>query len=148
MTNCQELYAFPRGLGTTENSDGFKERMKHHTNIGADILFALSEELGRDPWIDTSIQIAIAHHEKWDGSGYPFGLKNKEINLPARIVAVADVYDALTSKRAYKEAMDHDKAVEIILNGKGIHFDPKVVDAFLAQVDSIKSVKNRLQNQG
>jgi response regulator RpfG family c-di-GMP phosphodiesterase len=124
------------------------ERMKHHTNIGADILFALSEELGRDPWIDTSIQIALAHHEKWDGSGYPFGLKNKEINLPARIVAVADVYDALTSKRAYKEAMDHDKAVEIILNGKGIHFDPKVVDAFLAQVDSIKSVKNRLQNQG
>jgi response regulator RpfG family c-di-GMP phosphodiesterase len=118
--------------------------MQQHTIIGADILLALSEELGSDPWIDTSIQIALAHHEKWDGSGYPFGLQTENINLPARIVAVADVYDALTSKRIYKEAMCHDDAVEIIKSGKGSHFDPKVVNAFLAKADEIEAVKNRL----
>jgi response regulator RpfG family c-di-GMP phosphodiesterase len=118
--------------------------MQQHTIIGADILLALSEELGSDPWIDTSIQIALAHHEKWDGSGYPFGLQTENINLPARIVAVADVYDALTSKRVYKEAMCHDDAVEIIKSGKGSHFDPKVVNAFLAKADEIEAVKNRL----
>ena len=120
------------------------DAMKHHTVIGADILLALSEELGSDPWIDTSIQIALAHHEKWDGSGYPFGLKHENINLPARIVAIADVYDALTSIRAYKKAMSHSEAVEIIRKGKSTHFDPKVVDAFLGTLDEIQVVKNRL----
>ena len=118
--------------------------MQQHTIIGADILLALSEELGSDPWIDTSIQIALAHHEKWDGSGYPFGLQKENINLPARIVAVADVYDALSTKRIYKDAMSHDAAVGKIKNGKGSHFDPKVVDAFLVKADEIKSVKDRL----
>ena len=118
--------------------------MQQHTIIGADILLALSEEIGNDPWIDTSIQIALAHHEKWDGNGYPFGLQKENINLPARIVAVADVYDALSTKRIYKDAMSHEAAVEIIKGGRGSHFDPKVVDAFLAKADEIKAVKGRL----
>jgi len=113
------------------------ERMKRHTIIGGDILLALSEELGSDPWVDTSIQIALSHHEKWDGSGYPFGLKEEGINLPARIVAVADVYDALTSQRIYKKSMTHDEAVALIKNDTGKHFDPMVVDAFLLKEDEI-----------
>ena len=76
-------------------------------------------------------EIAYFHHEKWDGSGYPFGLKAEEIPLSARIVALADVYDALTSKRFYKEAFPHSEAVMIINRLKGSHFDPDVVDAFL-----------------
>ncbi len=112
------------------NDKQFAE-MKRHSVIGADILLALSEQLGRDPWIDTSIQIALGHHERWDGSGYPFGLQGEGINLPARIVAVADVYDALTSERVYKRAMSHEDAVAIIRKESGQHFDPMVVDAFL-----------------
>ncbi len=131
---------------TGKFSDEQFEAMKHHTITGADILLALSEELGNDPWIDTAIQVAIAHHEKWDGSGYPFGLKKENINLPARIVAVADVYDALTSKRTYKEALTHEEAVAIIKRGKGTHFDPNVVDAFLSNVSGIEAVKNCLSS--
>ncbi|HIB02072.1 MAG TPA: HD domain-containing protein [Phycisphaerales bacterium] len=118
--------------------------MKRHTIVGGDILLALSEELGSDPWIDTSIQIALSHHEKWDGSGYPFGLKNEGINLPARIVAVADVYDALTSQRVYKKEMSHEEAVSIIQQNSGSHFDPKVVEAFVSKIDAISEAKKRL----
>ena len=121
--------------------------MQQHTNIGSDILHALAEQLGCDPWIDTAIEIAIGHHEKWDGSGYPFGLKENNINLPSRIVAVADVYDALTSKRAYKEAMSHEEAIDIIKNDSGTHFDPMVVDAFLSKKDEIGVIKERIANQ-
>lgn len=121
--------------------------MKRHSAIGADILLALSEQLGRDPWIDTSIQIALGHHERWDGSGYPFGLQGEGINLPARIVAVADVYDALTSERVYKKAMAHEDAVAIIRDERGSHFDPMVVDAFLALHQDIKCVGEQLRTQ-
>jgi response regulator RpfG family c-di-GMP phosphodiesterase len=119
--------------------------MQRHATIGADILLALSEELGRDPWIDTSIQIALGHHERWDGSGYPFGLSGEGINLPARIVAVADVYDALTSARVYKKAMSHEDAVVLIKQESGKQFDPTVVDAFLARLDEVKRVEERLR---
>ncbi len=123
------------------------ERMKRHTIIGGDILLALSEELGSDPWVDTSIQIALSHHEKWDGSGYPFGLKNEGINLPARIVAVADVYDALTSQRVYKKTMSHDEAVSLIKKDTGTHFDPMVVEAFLVKEDEIIRINERLRQK-
>jgi|TARA_B100000315_G_scaffold116815_1_gene107102 putative two-component system response regulator len=132
-----------KGIFTNKQFDA----MKKHTTIGADILHALSEELGSDPWIDTAIEIAIAHHERWDGAGYPFGLKGESINLPARIVAIADVYDALTSKRAYKEAMTHEKAIELINDGSGTHFDPKIVLAFLSKSDEIGEVKTGFSNQ-
>jgi HD-GYP domain-containing protein (c-di-GMP phosphodiesterase class II) len=116
------------------------EKMKQHAAIGADILLALSEQLGRDPWIDTAIQIALAHHERWDGAGYPFGLSGEGINLPARIVAVADVYDALISERVYKQAMSHTDAVAIINNESGKQFDPMVVGAFLDKVEEMKYI--------
>jgi putative two-component system response regulator len=120
--------------------------MKRHPNIGADILLALAEELGSDPWIDTSIQIALSHHERWDGTGYPFGLSGEGINLPARIVAVADVYDAITSARVYKKAMTHEKAIKIIKKDAGTHFDPKVVNAFLSVENEIQNAKNHLSH--
>ena len=121
------------------------DSMKRHAVIGADILISLSEQLGRDPWVDTAIQITLGHHEKWDGSGYPFGLKGETNNLPARIVAVADVYDALTSKRVYKDAMMHEKAVEIIQKDSGTHFDPMIVESFFSVKDEVKRIASRLQ---
>jgi len=117
--------------------------MKRHATIGTDILLALSEQLGRDPWVDTAIQITLGHHEHWDGSGYPFGLRGDVISLPARIVAVADVYDALTTKRVYKEAMPHIEATSIIKYESGSHFDPMVVEAFCSVVDEVEEIATR-----
>jgi len=131
-------------LHPTAFSEEKFEKMKKHPLIGADILLSLCEQLGPDPWIDTSIQIALGHHERWDGSGYPFGLSGEQINLPARIVAVADVYDALTTERVYKKAITHKKAVLIIEQERGKHFDPMVVDAFLSTVDDFKCVAQQL----
>lgn len=124
-------------------SDDQFELMKRHATIGTDILLALSEQLGRDPWVDTAIQITLGHHEHWDGSGYPFGLRGDVISLPARIVAVADVYDALTTKRVYKEAMPHIEATSIIKNESGSHFDPMVVEAFCSVVDEVEEIATR-----
>ena len=81
-------------------------------------------------FIHTGIEIAESHHEKWDGSGYPHGLAGEVIPLSARILALGDVYDALTSKRCYKDAFSHEKSLNIILEGDGSHFDPDVVVAF------------------
>ncbi len=75
-------------------------------------------------------QLIAEHHEKWDGSGYPKGIAGDKISLSGRLVAVVDVYDVLTSDRVYKKAFSHDKAVSIILEGKGYHFDPDLIDAF------------------
>lgn len=108
------------------------EIMKRHSRIGFD---TLNEALKRYPKADylcMSAEIALSHHEKFDGTGYPDGLKGEEIPLSARIVALADVYDALVSKRIYKEAYPHDKAKSIIEQERGKHFDPMVVDAFLS----------------
>jgi response regulator RpfG family c-di-GMP phosphodiesterase len=85
-------------------------------------------------------EIAYYHHEKWDGGGYPMGLKGEEIPLPARIVALADVYDALTTKRFYKEAYTHEKSRQIIFSLNGSHFDPQVVDAFAVLESEFKRI--------
>ena len=103
-------------------------------------MIALSEQLGPDPWIDTAIQIALGHHERWDGTGYPNGVEACNIPLAARIVAVADVYDALTSERVYKNSIPHQEAVEIIAKEKGKHFDPMVVDAFLSKLEEVRAI--------
>jgi PAS domain S-box-containing protein len=100
------------------------EIMKQHTVIGANII-------GNDKWFIQARNIAMSHHEKWDGSGYPKGLKGNKIPFEARIVAVTDVFDALISKRPYKEPWTLEESVEEIKNGAGKHFDPKVVEAFL-----------------
>lgn len=114
------------------------EIMKDHAIIGARILEGSDAE-----FIKLGEVIAMCHHEKWDGSGYPYNLKGDEIPLAARIVALADVFDALTSKRAYKEAFPLEKALAIIMEGRGVHFDPAVVDAFFAVQDKILAIKEK-----
>ena len=103
-----------------------------HPKIGQDCLKAIENQLGEDNFLSLATEICAYHHEKWDGTGYPNGLSGTEIPLSARIVALADVYDALRSRRPYKEPMSHQRARAIILEGRGSHFDPDVVDAFLA----------------
>lgn len=122
--------------------------MKHHSQIGGDTLKAADEEAGRDSFLAMGRDIAYYHHEKWDGSGYPYGLSGTDIPLAARITALADVYDALSSKRPYKEPFSHEKSKAIILEGKGSHFDPDVVDAFLAREEQFLDIRHSFQGDG
>lgn len=123
------------------------EIMKTHTTLGRDALIRAEQELGLDvPFLRYAKEIAYTHHEKWDGSGYPEGLKETEIPISGRLMAVADVYDALVSRRVYKEAMPHSKAVEIIEKGRGSHFDPRLVDAFLELQDEFLAVTTRFRD--
>jgi PAS domain S-box-containing protein len=126
------------------------EVIKCHTLFGGDAITAIQSQIEGRSFLNIGREIAYSHHEKWDGSGYPHGLRGGEIPLAARIVAVADVYDALTTKRFYKEAFSHEKARQIILNLRGNHFDPEVVDAFLAlegQFDRIREEKLRQEKK-
>jgi putative two-component system response regulator len=108
--------------------------MMTHTTIGRDTIVAAEERLGHSvPFLECAKQIAYSHQEKWDGSGYPQGLAGDDIPIAARLMALADVYDALISRRVYKAAYSHLKACEIILQGRGNHFDPDIVDAFEAE---------------
>ncbi len=108
------------------------EIMKSHTLIGFETLNDALKRYPKADFLRMSAEIARSHHEKFDGSGYPDGLKGDKIPISARIVALSDVYDALVSKRIYKNIYSHDMSKSIILNDSGIHFDPMVVDAFLA----------------
>lgn len=109
-----------------------RAEMQKHALLGGDCLQAIGVRLGEDDFLQLSKEIAYAHHEKWDGTGYPNGLAGEMIPLSARIVALADVYDALRSRRPYKEPMPHERARSILLRGSGEHFDPVVIEAFLA----------------
>ncbi len=104
------------------------ESIKEHTIIAGE---ALKEYKGQKDFLAMGREIATYHHEKWDGTGYPTGKKGEEIPLSARIVSLCDTYDALVTKRPYKEAFTHEKAIEIIQEEKGISFDPEIVDLFL-----------------
>ena len=106
------------------------ECIKTHCELGAKVLKAAESKLAFESFLSIASKIVLSHHEKWDGSGYPHGLRGEEIPLSGRIMALADVYDALISKRCYKKTFDHAKTVEIILGERGRHFDPDVVDAF------------------
>jgi len=112
--------------------------MKQHTVIGGRILAGSDSD-----FIQTGEQIALTHHEKWDGSGYPQGMAGTDIPIEGRITAVADVFDALTSKRPYKEAFSSEKSFGIIAEGRGGHFDPDVVDAFFAVQEEILDIKEK-----
>ncbi|MBU0946340.1 MAG: HD domain-containing protein [Proteobacteria bacterium] len=116
------------------------EVMKRHTLYGRNTLRVAEAELGEDSFLHLATEIAYTHHEKWDGSGYPQGLKGSDIPLSGRLMAVADVYDALISRRIYKPPFSHPKAYNIILAGKGSHFDPAMVDAFVECEESFKRV--------
>ncbi|MBI5185736.1 MAG: response regulator [Nitrospinae bacterium] len=114
------------------------EIMMQHAAIGARILGGSSSELLR-----TGEIIALSHHEKWDGSGYPKGLKREEIPLEGRICAVADVFDALTSRRPYKEAFSNEEALEILKEGSGRHFESRLVDLFVKNFDEVLAIQKK-----
>jgi putative two-component system response regulator len=107
------------------------ERMKKHTILGHEALRAAERKLGKSDFLRYAREIALTHHERWDGSGYPGGLKGDEIPISGRLMAIADVYDAMVSKRVYQAPLPHEEAVQIIKNGEGTLFDPDVVDALL-----------------
>jgi putative two-component system response regulator len=112
------------------------ETMKSHSAIGFEILSVRDNDI-----LKAGREIAISHHEKWDGSGYPKGLSGEQIPLFGRIIAVADVFDALGTKRPYKEPFSNDECFRIIAEGRGTHFDPTIVDIFLAHKDEILQIK-------
>ena len=113
------------------------EVMKTHTTAGEELLTHAKAELGESGYLNTAVEMAAYHHEWWNGKGYPYGISGEEIPLCARIMAVADVFDALTSKRCYKNAMPLEKAYAIIKEESGTHFDPAVVEAFLAAAENM-----------
>ena len=115
--------------------------IKRHTLMGGNAIKAIESQIEGKSFLAMGKEIAFNHHEKWDGSGYPRGLKGEAIPLSARIIAVADVYDALTTKRFYKEAYSHNKAKNMIIELKGKHFDPEIVNAFLAVEDAFNRVR-------
>ncbi len=114
--------------------------MKKHTIYGRDAIRAAVKKLGRDSFLRYAEEIAYTHQEKWDGSGYPQGLKDEDIPISGRLMALADVYDALISRRVYKPPFTHSKAVAIIEEGKGSHFDPDMVDAFLEVQEEFRQI--------
>jgi putative two-component system response regulator len=117
------------------------ETMKLHATIGHDAIANAEARLGLEvPFLRIAKAIAYGHHEKWDGTGYPQGLKGDAIPVSARLMAIADVYDALISRRVYKGAMTHEQAVAIIREGRGIHFDPDITDSFLAIADEFHAI--------
>lgn len=119
------------------------EIMKQHAVIGGETLHAAAVAYPGAQYLQMARDIAISHHEKYDGSGYPYGLRGDDIPLCGRIVAISDVYDALTTARVYKPAYSHDVARDIILEGRGKHFDPDIVEAFLANEDRFVDIKEQ-----
>ena len=116
--------------------------MKTHSTAGQNLLNHAKEELGEYGYLTIAVEMATYHHEWWDGSGYPYGVSGNDIPLCARIMAVADVFDALISKRIYKDAMPLEKAYAIIREESGTHFEPVIVEAFLAIADDFNLVLN------
>jgi len=128
-------------------SDEF-EIMKTHTTSGKDAIAAAEKSMGKyNSLLSTAREIAYGHHEKWDGSGYPKGLSGEAIPLFARIMSVADVYDALISNRIYKAGMPHAKAVDIIREGRGSHFDPDICDMFLQIQDQFAAIAAQFSDE-
>lgn len=120
--------------------------IKKHTTIGYQTLKEVHSKFGQNSFIEMGMLIANYHHERWDGNGYPEGLKEKEIPLAARIMSIADVYDALSTRRAYKDAFPQEKCIEIIKEGRGTQFDPILVDIFLEVTDSFYSVRKECED--
>ncbi len=116
------------------------EHMKTHTTLGGQAFEKIIRETGGTRWLYLAKDIAYYHHEHWDGTGYPDGLKGEEIPIYARIMTVADVYDALTSSRSYKDAYTHQQAAQIIIQESGQIFDPKLVDLFLSSQERFEEV--------
>jgi putative two-component system response regulator len=120
------------------------EEMKKHTIFGGEIIKEIQKKTTESEFLNYAYMFAVYHHEKWDGSGYPYGIKGENIPLPARIMAIIDVYDALISERPYKKAFSYEGAIKIIKEGENSHFDPDLVEIFISaskQFVDNKSVK-------
>jgi putative two-component system response regulator len=119
------------------------DEMKLHTLYGYNALSRAAQQLGSNSFLQYAATIAHQHHERWDGAGYPQHLKGPAIALSARLMSVADVYDALVSKRCYKQPISHPEAVEIIVQGGGTQFDPEVIEAFRAEADAFHEIAQK-----
>ena len=119
--------------------------IKRHTTLGGDAIKAIEAKIEGKSFLALGKEIAYNHHEKWDGSGYPMGKSGERIPLSARIIALADVYDALTTRRFYKAAFGHDRSRQMIVDLQGTHFDPEVVDVFLALEDEFDRIRRENQ---
>ncbi|MGV8057630.1 MAG: two-component system response regulator [Smithellaceae bacterium] len=131
------------GRFTTEEFD----IMKTHCALGRDAIIAAERRLGVElPFLGLAKEIAYSHQEKWDGTGYPKGLSGDDIPVSGRLMAIADVYDALICRRVYKEGIPHDEAVAIIVRSKGTHFDPDMVDAFVEIAEEFIKIAKRYED--
>lgn len=118
--------------------------MKTHTTLARDVIVQAEQTLGCQSELLTTLkELVYSHHERWDGSGYPQGLAETQIPVSARLLALADVYDALISDRVYKAGIPHDKAVGIIFQGRASHFDPDMVDVFMEMQDEFNAIAQR-----
>jgi HD-GYP domain-containing protein (c-di-GMP phosphodiesterase class II) len=117
--------------------------MEDHSRIGGECLSEIERRLGRSNFLHMAREIAFAHHEWWNGCGYPDGLRGEQIPLAARIVALADVYDALSSRRVYKEPHPHDQCVSTIRGGSGTQFDPRIVEIWLTLANRFRDIRER-----
>jgi response regulator RpfG family c-di-GMP phosphodiesterase len=125
------------------------EVMKRHSVYGGAALEEAAREAGdKESYLFLAKDVAYYHHERWDGTGYPFGLKEEGIPLSARVVAVADVYDALTTERRYKRSYSHEEARDLIVQEKGKQFDPELVEAFIAVEDQFKAIRDKISKSG
>jgi CHASE2 domain-containing sensor protein len=138
-----QLLNKPASLTTEE----FRE-MKKHPVYGLSVITTAQRRAraGEDPILAMAKDIVYTHHERWDGQGYPQGLKGEQIPIPGRLMAIVDVYDALTTNRCYRESLPHDRAVELIADGQGTHFDPAVVDAFMQSASLLRTVAHDLSD--
>jgi putative two-component system response regulator len=127
--------------------DDEKGRMAEHVVLGRDAILKAERHIGATSFTAVAKEIAYSHHERWDGSGYPDGLAGEAIPLSARMMAVADVYDALVSRRYYKQPMPHEEARAQISRESGSHFDPELVEAFLESADAFREIAERYQDR-
>ena len=127
-------------------TDEERKIMSEHPQKGFDVLVNATLELNDDPLVKIAAEIILNHHERWDGKGYPNGVSGNDIPVGARLMSVADVYDALVSRRPYKEPFPHDVAVQEIVKGKGTQFDPDVVDAFLQLADELPEIYEKFKD--
>lgn len=114
--------------------------MRQHTVLGLKTIEAVERELGPIEFLRFAKEISHSHHEKWDGTGYPLGLAGEDIPVSARLMAIADVYDAMVSDRVYKKAIPHAEVIKTILEGRGTHFDPDIVDAFIEAEQEVMQI--------
>jgi putative two-component system response regulator len=120
--------------------------MKTHTTIGRDVIEASVRRLGKQSFLTIAAEMAFSHQEKWDGTGYPLGIKGDVIPISGRLMAIADIYDAMISKRVYKPPSPHVLALKAIKKGRGTHFDPDMVDAFLEIHEEFRNIARKFSD--